>query len=162
MSGSVITIGAIPTPDDATTWLRSRVLDLLARGVPREPRDGRGDGWWHRPGALPWWELRTRVGGRVDAATFSGVAEGLIADGLVIEAWLTTPGRRAPSHVLLLPGHSAALKYPVVRARGHAALLAGEPWAPALEETPWVEVPGPYHLPPLPGSPPIDGDPADR
>src|SRR6185437_5148390 len=85
MSGSISIVGTIPTPDDETTWLRSRVLELLARGVPRQSFDDRDDGWWHRPGALPWWEVRTRVGGRVDAATFAGVVEGLIDDGLVIE-----------------------------------------------------------------------------
>jgi hypothetical protein len=144
MGKPVVTIGNIPTPDNTKTWVRKRVLELLAKGIPRHSFDDRGDGWWHRPGALPWWELRTRVGGRVDAATFAEVAEGLIADGLVIEAWLAAPGRRTPSHVLLLPGQSSALKEPVVQARGHAGVLANEPWASALtpESPPWPEIPG--------------------
>ena len=151
MGGSIITVGEIPTPDDTATWLRSRVLELLARGVPRVPSDDRGDGWWHRPGALPWWELRTRVGGRVDTATFAGIAEGLIAEGLVIEAWLVARGRRTPSHVLLLPGHSGALKDPVVCARGNAGVLANEPWAAALARPSWPAIgSGSRPIPPAP------------
>jgi hypothetical protein len=142
MEESVVTLGEIPTPDDIITSVRSRVLELLSRGVPREPSDDRGDGWWHRPGALPWWELRTRVGGRVASTTFAGAVEGLIADGRVIEVWLAAHGRRTPSHVLLLPGHSGALKGRVVRARGHEGVIAGEPWASALERPPWPEIPG--------------------
>ena len=156
MGGSIITIGEIPTPDDRMTWIRSRVLELLARGVPRHPGDDRGDGWWHRPGALPWWEVRTRIGGRVVAAAFAEAVEGLIGDGLVIEAWLAAHGRQTPSHVLMLPGRSGALKRPVVRARGHAGVLANEPWARDLERSSWPEIAasvGP--------SPPADPGPAD-
>ena len=148
MGESIITIGEIPTPDDRRTWIRSRVLEILARGIPRDPGDDRGDGWWHRPGALPWWEVRTRIGGRVAAAAFAAAVEGMIADGLVIEAWLAARGRQVPSHVLMLPGHSRTLKSPVVRARGHASVLAEEPWAeglgrPARPDLPRAADPGP-------------------
>jgi hypothetical protein len=155
MSGPIITIGEIPTPADSTTRLRARILELLARGVPRSSWDDRGDGWWYRPGALPWWEVRTRVGGRVAGVMFVEAVEGLIGDGLVIEAWLAARGRRTPSHVLLLPGHSDVLNSAVVRARGRAGVLANEPWSAALERQPWPEVagadPGPMELGRRPG-----------
>ena len=161
MGGAVVTIGEIPTPEDVNTSIRSRVLAILARGVPRHPSDDR-DGWWHRPGALPWWEVRHRVGGRVGAATFTEVARGLIADGLVIEVWLAAHGRRTGSHVLLLPGHSGALKGPVVKARGHAGVLANEPWARSLapEDPPWPKIPGPGSRPMDPEFLSRPGDPS--
>src|SRR6185437_15608018 len=98
-------------------------------------------------------------GGRVDAATFAGVVEGLIDDGLVIEVWLAASGRRTPSHILLLPGHSGALKGPVVRARGQVGVLANEPWALALEDLPWPEVPGPRSRPTDPAASPRPANP---
>jgi hypothetical protein len=113
---------------DRGRGLRSRILELVRAGVPRRHGDARGEGWWHRPGALPWSETRQRVGGRVKAAEFTAAVEDLMAEGNLIEVWLRMAGRRAPSHVLLLPDHPEALRHPVARARGLAEVLEEEPW----------------------------------
>jgi len=131
MGNSAITIGDWPAHDPGAS-LRARILDLVSKGVPRAPCDERGDGWWQRPGAMLRWEARVRVGDRVPAEAFGRAVEGLIEDGLVIEAWLEPVGRRTPSRVLVLPGRSDALRGRVIRARARPEVLAGEPWAAAL------------------------------
>jgi hypothetical protein len=69
-----------------------------------------------------------RLGGRVRTAEFAAAVQGLLGEGALIEVWLRSLGRREPAHVLLLPGCSAALKNPVVRARGLDEAMAGEAW----------------------------------
>jgi hypothetical protein len=83
----------------------------------------------------PWWQLRQRLGGRVDADAFRAAVDRLIAGGELLEVWLARPDRRDAAHVLLLPGHSAALSRPVARARGNPEALRREPW--------WHELAGP-------------------
>jgi len=106
--------------------------------------------WWHRPGALPWWEARQRVGGRVGVPAFRGAVDGLIGRGRLIEVWLAAAGRRAPGHALVLPGHAEALPRGVVRARGRGDVLAREPWAAALGAAGTDPGAGAAEGPPLP------------
>jgi hypothetical protein len=82
---------------------------------------------------------------------FYRAIEGLLADGLVIEVWCQPVDSRTPAHQLLMPGHSAGLAHPVVKARGRADRLAAEPWV--VDLMPGYDDPEPGRLIPLvPGS----------
>jgi hypothetical protein len=118
----------------------NRILEILRKGEPRTSWDAdrhrwalQGE-WFHRPGAMPWWAVRQRLGGRVRARAFRFCVDTLLSEGQLIEVWLDAPTRHVPPHSLLLPGHSEALSYPVARAAGREDVLAREPWYAGLVE----------------------------
>jgi hypothetical protein len=133
----VVTIGALSQPD-RSDWLEARILALLREGRPRSSWDPARREWGFRgewlvpPGACSWWEMRQRVGGRVNTVEFRAAVDGLLAGGEVLEVWLAMPDGREPAHTLLLPGHSGVLRHPVAQARGLPEVLRGEPWAATL------------------------------
>src|SRR3954466_7213593 len=137
--GSVVTVGEFPAIE-RPEWLRGRIIHLIEDGVPRMDyvggfavgRERVQTGWEQPPGSHAWWALRQRLGGRVTAAEFVDAIDALIAEGLLIEVWLTPPPRRQTPHCLLLPGRSDGLRHPVARARGRADILSREPWHGAL------------------------------
>ncbi len=133
----IVTLGGWTDPGSDAQRLQDRILELVRAGVPR--RSFGSDGvlgfhglWWHEPGTCSWWETRQRVGGRVTADAFRDAVDARTADGRLIEVWLARVGRRQPAHTLLIPGHAAALRRPVTRARGRPDVLAREPWAARL------------------------------
>ena len=124
---------------DRDVWLRDRIVRVIEAGIPRMGDFGKlmggnpvRTGWHHEPGTCPWWELRQRLGGRVNAADFAEAIETLLAAGRIIEVWLAVPDRRTAPHCLILPGRSAGLRRPVARARGLPEILEGEHWYEAL------------------------------
>lgn len=121
-----------PEVDGQDRWLPDRIVGLIRVGVPRLSRDNQADGWWYRPGALPWWEVRQRVGGRVRTEVFAEAVEDLLAKGSLIELWTKMLGARPHGHVLMLPGHSDVLRWPIVRARALPEVLKRESWAQTL------------------------------
>jgi hypothetical protein len=137
--GSVVTVGELSRVE-RPEWLRGRIIRLIEAGVPRMEyvggfavgRERVQMGWEQAPGSHAWWALRQRLGGRVTAAEFADAIDALIAEGLLIEVWLTPPARRQTPHCLLLPGRSDGLRHPVARARGRADVLSREPWHGAL------------------------------
>lgn len=120
----IVTLGGPPQRPDPGAKLRQRILEALETG-----------GSWSQdgvPGARPWWAVRKAVGGRVNAVTFAQAVEELIAEGKVIEVWLSMPDRREPPHLLVLPSFRVVLRYPVARARGRPEVLALAPWSKEL------------------------------
>lgn len=117
MNGAVVMVGELPAPPDREARTKERILSLVSRG-----------GWRGRPGGAPWWWVRQEVGGRVDSAAFRALVDELLSEGRLLEVWLCHPDRDNPPHVLLLPGHSGALRFPVARASGRAEVLQREPW----------------------------------
>lgn len=105
-----------------------------------EPLGSVQAGWCRPPGCRPYWIARQAVGGRVGATAFRQAVDALLAEGRLIEATLRPRGRRAAPHVLLLPGHAAALGgRRVASARGRRDILEAEPWYRAVRlrgETP--------------------------
>ena len=122
--GGVVTVGEL-SRIERPEWLRGRIIRLIDAGVPRMDyvggfaagRERVQMGWEQSPGSHAWWALRQRLGGRVTAAEFADAIDALIAEGLLIEVWLTPPARRQTPHCLLLPGRSDGLRHPVARAR---------------------------------------------
>lgn len=121
-----------PGNHDRGRWLQDRIVALIRAGLPRFTEDDRAKVWWHRPGALPWWEVRQRIGGRIRTEVFAEAIENLLAEGSLIEVWTKMLGARPDGHILMLPGHSDALRWPVVRARALREVLEQESWAQRL------------------------------
>jgi hypothetical protein len=113
-------------PRDQASLVLTRVVRVIASGVRLGP-------WWGFPGAVPWWLVRRQLGGRVGAQQFRTAVDVLLAAGRVIEVWLEPLGLKDPSHVLLLPKCSGALRRPIAMARGRADVLRAEPWFARLE-----------------------------
>jgi hypothetical protein len=126
-------IGFPPLARGRAGWLKDRILAVVAGGVP-ELRYHLGDPirWRRRPGALPWWEARQRIGGRVTPEEFRRAVDELLAEGRLVEAWLERPDMRDGSHLLVMPGRLEALPLAVARSRGRADVLEREPWARSL------------------------------
>src|SRR5438270_13856729 len=109
---SMISIGELPAPVNPVTHLKSRILEIVASGSQLP---------WSRvpgPGCVPWWEARQRVGGKFAQADFVAAVGELLAEGRLIEGWLQVRGRTTTSHVLLMPGRSEAMIYPIRQAKG--------------------------------------------
>lgn len=135
-SGGLIEVGNHPTPPDPHARLIARIMDLIARGKRWGYEDaGRPDPehqWWIWPGVCPWWEARQGIGGRTPSERFRRAVDDLLTEGRLIEVWLVQRDDRTAPHLLMIPGHSAALRRPVARARGNPKAIRREPWGPAL------------------------------
>jgi len=129
---TIATIGPPPQRPTRAELVRAGILRVIAAGVCWPGFLGYPDRWPARPGAMPWWTVRQRVGGRVSAADFAAAVEGLLAEGRLIEVWLERRDGRSIPHLLMIPGCSEALSRPVAQARGKPEVLAAEPWYAGL------------------------------
>lgn len=129
----ISTLGSPPPARDRSAWLAGRILEVVAEGKPTYRYEDRRVLVGRRgAGALPRWEVRQIVGGRVTAGEFAAAVEALLAEGELIEAWLMRPDRRDASHLLVLPGRHEEFPRAVACARGRADVLAAEPWAASI------------------------------
>jgi hypothetical protein len=135
-AAAVVTIGSDPVHPDRSARLRARIMRHLEAGEPAYRWDSEAgyvpDGWRVAPGVSPFWRLPTKIGGMTTNEAFYQAIERLLADGLVIEVWCQPTDGRTLAHQLVMPGHSAGLAHPVVKARGRPEVLASEPWGGSL------------------------------
>jgi hypothetical protein len=132
MPGEIVTLGEIPPPRPPLDWAKSRIIAVIAEGVPRMRLSEREPLRWHRPpGLLPWSEARVRLGGRRGPLFVEAVTD-LLGEGLVIEVWLIQKDQREAPHLLVLPGKFKHLPREAARVRGRPDVLKKEPWARQL------------------------------
>jgi hypothetical protein len=118
----VIEVGTMPEPIGPVAHIKSRILTIL--GQPWAPYGQLLD----PPGSMSWHQVRVRIGGKFRQADFVAAVGQLLAEGEIIEVWLQRRGRSSPAHLLMMPGCSDSLDYPIRKAKGRAEVLASEPW----------------------------------